>query len=104
MRILATSQPPHTTQEVADLEPLADKFRAFGLHTTEVDGHDVGALSKVLVPDDMAQGPRAIAAKTRKGCGVSFMEGRMEWHYLPLTAAQYEAAVKDIERRSDEPG
>jgi transketolase len=93
-----------TTREVADLEPLADKFRAFGLHTTEVDGHDISALGKVLIPDDTDQGPRAIAAKTRKGCGVSFMEGRMEWHYLPLTAAQYEDAVKDIERCNDESG
>ena len=43
-------------------------------------------------------GPRAVVASTHKGCGVSFMRDRMEWHYLPLSEAQYRQAVKEIEQ------
>ena len=42
-------------------------------------------------------GLRVVVAQTRKGCGVSFMEDRMEWHYLPMTEAQYRQAVQEIE-------
>jgi len=86
-----------TTKEVADLEPLADKFRAFGLPTCEVDGHDLTALSAALQPRADQPGPRVVVAKTRKGCGISFMEGKMEWHYLPLSAAQYATAIEQIQ-------
>jgi transketolase len=85
-----------TTREVADLEPLAEKFRTFGVPTREIDGHDDEAIRRSLQP------PRAmldaVVARTRKGCGVSFMEDRVEWHYLPLTESQYLQAVQEIER------
>jgi transketolase len=86
-----------TTREVANLEPLAQKFAAFGIKTVEVDGHDMAALSSELQATSSETGPRAIVAITRKGCGVSFMENRMEWHYLPLTPIQYETAIKEIQ-------
>jgi transketolase len=86
-----------STVEVANLEPLAEKFRAFGLPTMEVDGHDSAALRTVLTPSATDTGPRAVVARTRKGCGISFMENKMEWHYLPLSAAQYAAALSEIE-------
>jgi transketolase len=82
------------TKEVADLEPLGEKFRAFGCEVVEVDGHSMPDLLAKLGPAE--RGPRVILAKTRKGCGVSFMEGRMEWHYLPLNAEQYALAVKEV--------
>ena len=85
-----------TTREVADLNSLADKFRAFGVAAQEVDGHNLRALCSVLPPES-GEGPRAIVARTCKGFGVSFMEGRMEWHYLPMNASQYAEAAKDIE-------
>ena len=81
-----------TTREVADLEPLVDKFRAFQVSAAEVDGHDQAALSDALASNE--GGPRLIVARTRKGCGVSFMEGRLEWHYLPLSTAQYQQAAR----------
>lgn len=84
-----------TTKEVADLDPLGAKFEAFGVETIEVDGHDQNALQSSLAPSQ-AKGPRAILARTRKGCGVSFMEDQMEWHYLPLSATQYQSAVSEI--------
>jgi transketolase len=83
-----------TTREVAGLDPLAEKFRAFGLHTTEVDGHDFEALTIALANEQ--PGPRAIIAKTEKGRGVSFMSNRMEWHYLPMTEDQYRQATQEV--------
>jgi transketolase len=85
-----------STREVADLDPLADRFRAFDVGVAEVDGHDPRALRPALLAPGLA--PRVVVARTRKGCGVSFMEDRMEWHYLPLNEAQYRQAVAELER------
>jgi transketolase len=85
-----------TTREVADLEPLAEKFRAFDVPTREIDGHDGGAIRRALVPDGSKL--EVIVAQTRKGCGISFMEDRMEWHYLPLSETQYIQAVRETEQ------
>jgi transketolase len=82
------------TSEIADLHPLAGKFRQFNVDTMEVDGHNYEALRQAL--NGRSDRPRVIVANTRKGCGVSFMENRMEWHYLPLTEAQYRQAVEEI--------
>jgi transketolase len=87
-----------TTAEVANLEPLADKLRAFGLTVREIDGHDHAAIARAAAAPDDGR-PVAIVARTVKGHGVSFMEHKMEWHYLPLTAAQYQQAVEEIRRR-----
>lgn len=84
-----------TTREVADLNPLAEKFRAFGVPTEEIDGHDRDAIRDAL---ERTRGTLAtVVARTRKGCGVSFMEGRMEWHYLPMTESQYHQALRETE-------
>ncbi len=85
-----------TTREVADLSPLAEKLRAFGLTAREVDGHDRQALSQAL-QSPHERGPLIIVAKTIKGRGVSFMENRVEWHYLPLTAEQFELACHEVD-------
>jgi len=84
-----------TTAEVADLSLLSDKFRAFDLMTLEVDGHDQAALTEALQTRPSG-GPLMIVARTIKGCGVSFMENRLEWHYLPMNAEQYDRACQDI--------
>jgi transketolase len=86
-----------TTREVADMHPLAEKFRAFGLATQEVAGHDIDALTAALKPPSQEM-PNMIVASTCKGCGVSFMENRMEWHYLPMSADQYAAAAAELNR------
>lgn len=71
-----------STHEVLELEPFADKWRAFGFTVAEVDGHDVGQLRAVLrrVPLDEAK-PTAIICHTIKGKGVSFVENNMAWHH-----------------------
>jgi transketolase len=84
-----------TTRDVADLEPFADKLRTFGFTVAEVDGHDPVALVRALKRDGAVN--RAVVCRTRKGCGVSFMEGRMEWHYLPMSPEQYRQAVAENE-------
>ena len=70
------------SEEIMALSPLVDKWRAFGWHATEVDGHDVDVLVKLLklVPDNSGK-PVAIIAHTVKGKGVSFMEDDNNWHY-----------------------
>jgi transketolase len=83
-----------TTSEVADLGSLAAKFREFGLFTQEIDGHDPLAIEQAF--SRQRTGPDVIVARTHKGCGVSFMEDRMEWHYLPLDEAMYRQAVQEI--------
>jgi transketolase len=71
-----------TTAEVLDLEPLADKWRAFGFHVGEADGHDVVALQQVLAQIPIKQGcPSLVICHTVKGKGVAFVEGNLSWHH-----------------------
>ena len=62
-----------------------------------LDGHDAEAIRRALTVDLPAQ-PFAVVARTIKGHGVSFMENRMEWHYLPMSAEQYAQAVEEAKR------
>ena len=82
-----------STRQVANLDSLADKFRAFGVTTIEVDGHNVNRICSALAS---THGPLAIVANTTKGCGVSFMENQMAWHYLPMSEEQYQQAVREV--------
>lgn len=87
------------TKHVLDLDPLADKWKAFGWQVVEVDGHDLDALVAALTPPSPRRGPRAIVARTVLGKGVSFMENRVEWHYRNLSpelARQALAELADI--------
>jgi len=70
------------TAEVCDLEPLADKWRAFGFAVEEVDGHSLDALRSVLarVPLDPRR-PSALICHTIKGKGIPIAEGNPEWHH-----------------------
>ena len=70
------------SQEVLALSPLADKWKAFGWNTFEIDGHDMGKLLETLNQFPSKNGkPTAIIAHTVKGKGVSFMEDDNNWHY-----------------------
>jgi transketolase len=69
-------------EQVQGLEPLADKWRAFGFGVAEVDGHDLAALETVLRRGPLESGrPTALIAHTIKGKGVGFMEDQIKWHY-----------------------
>ncbi len=82
-----------STAEVANIHSLASKFSAFGVKTVEIDGHDLNSICAAL---HVKTGPLAIVAKTRKGCGVSFMENQMAWHYLPMSEEEYQQAVREV--------
>jgi transketolase len=81
------------TAEVQDLEPLADKWRAFGFAAVDVNGHDVAALRTVLsaVPLDQSK-PTAVICHTVKGKGIAFAENNMAWHH------QNKVTPQDAER------
>ena len=80
------------------LEPLADKFRAFGWAVREVDGHDVHALRETLEALPIqARKPNAVIAHTVKGKGVSWMEGKVLWHYKPPTPEELVTALAEVE-------
>jgi transketolase len=85
-----------STQEVAGMHELKEKFQSFGISVEEIDGHNLNAIEKALSGNQ--KGPRAIIARTIKGKGVSFMENKMEWHYLPLKEDQYRQAVHDLDQ------
>lgn len=83
--------------EVMALEPLADKWRAFGWDVSEVDGNDMQALIQSLKKfPSQNQKPTAIIAHTVKGKGVSFMEDDNNWHYCIPSAAQVLAAKQEL--------
>jgi len=70
------------TREVLDLEPLTDKWRAFGFTVEEVDGHDVASLERVLESLPLSSStPSAIICHTVKGKGFPFAEGNPDWHH-----------------------
>jgi len=85
------------TEDTNSLEPLADKWRAFGWQVAGVDGHDHGAL---LAAFDAAAEPRdkplVIIADTHKGQGVSFMRDQAGWHHGVPNAEQYVQALKEL--------
>jgi len=87
-----------TVNEVLALEPLADKFRAFGWHVTEVDGHDHEALRTVLSPVAASPGkPTLVLARTIKGKGIDYMENELLWHYRNPNDDQLADALRQLE-------
>jgi transketolase len=85
------------TEATIGLEPLADKWRAFGWGVREVDGHDHAALLAAFGEVPFVHGkPSVLIAHTHKGNGVSFMTDRTEWHHRIPTAAEMELAREEL--------
>jgi transketolase len=83
--------------EIKNEEPLLDKWRAFGWHAIEVDGHDFNELIGALDEFDTIKGkPTLIIANTIKGKGVSFMEGQAKWHGKAPNKDELETALKEL--------
>ncbi|WP_448059719.1 transketolase [Cellulomonas hominis] len=83
-----------------ELEPLADKLRAFGLEVVEVDGHDHGALVDAFAAVPAASGrPTAVIAHTHKGHPISFMSDNVAWHHKVPTEDQLEQALSELEAK-----
>jgi transketolase len=84
-------------KEVVNLDPLAEKWRAFGWAVQEIDGHDLGAIEKTLtsIPFETDH-PSCVVAHTIKGKGVSFMEDKLLWHYRSPRDQELETALAEL--------
>lgn len=86
-----------SSTEITELEPLVDKWRAFGWDSVEIDGHDIAQILEVSRPAANGR-PVAIVAHTVKGRGVSFMEGDLEWHYRFPGSDDLRRALEEVAR------
>ena len=84
-------------KDIMELEPLAEKWRAFGWHVIEIDGHDIPAIQAAFAEAAGVKGkPSVIIAHTVKGKGVSFMENNPKFHGVPPTPEEVELALKEL--------
>ena len=88
------------TNEVLNLEPLKEKWLAFGWQVQEIDGHNFTEIERALitVPFEKAK-PSLIIAHTVKGKGISFMENKLEWHYKSPNKTEYILALKELNQK-----
>ena len=86
-----------STEDVMPIEPLAAKWRDFGWNVLEVDGHDVGQLLRAYDGALARKNqPTVIIALTAKGRGISFTEGKVQWHNQVFTQEQARAALAEL--------
>lgn len=84
--------------EVMAIEPIREKWKAFGWHVIEINGHDMEAILSALHAAEKVQGkPSLILAHTVKGKGVSIFEGKVEYHGIAPTPDELEKALKELE-------
>lgn len=84
-------------KDIMDLEPLADKWRSFGWHTIELDGHSIPALQKAFAEAAATKGkPTVLVAHTVKGKGVSFMENNPKFHGMAPTREECSKALEEL--------
>lgn len=90
------------TERTIALDPLADKWRAFGWAVREVDGHDIGALLDLFsqLPCEAGR-PTCLIAHTHKGQGVSFMRDRAAWHHRVPNAEEVALALQELDGTGD---
>jgi transketolase len=93
------------TAAIMPVEPITDKWRAFGWHVIECDGHDVGAVVAACDAARAVKGvPSVIVAQTTKGKGVSFMEDTYLWHSALVNDEQKEQALAELNAAEAEVG
>ena len=83
------------TEEIMAIDNLADKMKAFNWYVSSVNGHDTFELLGAFA-DTKTGLPHIIIADTIKGKGVSFIEGRPEWHHHRLSEKEYEQAKQEV--------
>ena len=91
-----------TTEEVMDTGDVRAKFESFGWDSIQIDGHDMEAVVEALERSRTLDRPAAIVAQTKKGRGVSFMEGRFGFHGKPPSPEQAVEALEELEARLEE--
>lgn len=86
-----------TVHNTLQIEPLIDKFKAFGCSVREVDGHDYKRLSGLLGSNPFeADKPSILIAHTIKGKGISFMENSVDWHYKSPSTDELNLALEEL--------
>lgn len=86
-----------TVEEIMPLGSLTDKWESFGWCVIETDGHDIQAVSTAIDQAKAVTGqPVMIIAKTVKGKGISFMEGKNTWHGKPINDQEYSDALREL--------
>ena len=86
------------TDQVLNLHPMIERWKAFGWDAQEADGHNVKELTAKIAALNTTSGPpHVIIANTVSGKGVSFMEHQIKWHYWPMSDEEYRQAMDDIE-------
>lgn len=83
-------------RDICCLDPISEKWAAFGWHVQRIDGHDMEAILVALMRTKDTAGPHMIVADTVKGKGISFMENRPEWHAKALDEAEYQQAILEL--------
>lgn len=85
-------------KDIMEVAPLADKWRAFGWHTLEIDGHSFPAIQQALQEAEATKGkPTCIVAHTVKGKGVSFMENNPKFHGTAPTPDEVRMALQELQ-------
>ncbi len=93
------------TAQVMNSAPVDEKFRAFGWNVLTIDGHDFEAIERACVAfHACTDKPTAVVMNTTKGKGVSYMEGKVNWHGAAPKQEDYEIAVAEITARLAEEG
>jgi transketolase len=82
------------TADIASMDPLFERLKGFDVDLHVISGHDLDAMRAAL--DSTSNRLKIIIMQTTKGKGVSFMEDRMEWHYLSLGETDYQRAVEEL--------
>ena len=85
------------TKNIIKYEDISTSFRVLGWSVTEIDGHSEEEILNALAYK--SDKPHMIIANTKFGAGISFMEGNISWHYLPLTKELYELALREIDSK-----
>ncbi len=84
--------------DVMKIEPITEKWKAFGWHVIDIDGHDMDQIVSALDEAEGIKGkPSMIVARTVKGKGVSFFEGKAEYHGVAPSKEEREKALKELE-------
>jgi transketolase len=85
------------TKDVMNIEPIVDKYKAFGWHVIEIDGHDISRIAEAFESAKTVKGkPTVIIADTCKGKGVCFMEDQVGWHGVAPKKDQFEEAMQKM--------
>ena len=85
-------------KDIMNIDPLAEKWRAFGWHAIEIDGHSFPAIQTALKEAEATKGkPTCIVAHTIKGKGVSFMENNPKFHGTAPTPAEMQTALQELQ-------